>query len=101
MLTGLRPGALKPGRLYRAALEGATYPLLFGKPCLPPPLLPPPPALACVADAKGMISRQPTAIKGRQHVGVSHQVRMRIEKGGGVGGGQLICKAKMLVPTHF
>lgn len=31
VLTGLRPGALKPGRLYRAALEGATFPLLYGK----------------------------------------------------------------------
>lgn len=31
VLTGLRPGSLKPGRLYRAALEGATYPLLFGE----------------------------------------------------------------------
>ena len=30
VLTGLRPGALKPGRLYRAALEGATFPLLYG-----------------------------------------------------------------------
>lgn len=30
VLTGLRPGALSPGRLYRAALEGATYPLLYG-----------------------------------------------------------------------
>ena len=30
VLTGLRPGALQPGRLYRAALEGATFPLLYG-----------------------------------------------------------------------
>lgn len=30
VLTGLRPGGLQPGRLYRAALEGATYPLLYG-----------------------------------------------------------------------
>jgi len=36
VLTGLRPGSLNPGRLYRAALEGATYPLLFGEPPCPP-----------------------------------------------------------------
>lgn len=31
VLTGLRPGSLRPGSVYRAALEGATYPLLYGK----------------------------------------------------------------------
>ena len=29
-VTGLRPGALRPGLLYRAALEGATFSLLNG-----------------------------------------------------------------------
>ena len=30
VLSGLRPGSLKPGVVYRAALEGATYSLLRG-----------------------------------------------------------------------
>ena len=31
-LTGLRPGQIRPGLVYRAALEGATYSLLNGMP---------------------------------------------------------------------
>ena len=31
VLTGLRPGSLKPGPVYRAAIEGATFPLLYGE----------------------------------------------------------------------
>ena len=29
-ITGLRPGGMRPGLLYRAALEGATFSLLNG-----------------------------------------------------------------------
>ena len=31
VLIGLRPGQMRPGLLYRAALEGATYSLLNGE----------------------------------------------------------------------
>jgi hypothetical protein len=31
VLTGLRPGSVRPGLLYRAALEGATFSLLNGE----------------------------------------------------------------------
>ena len=31
-VTGLRPGSLRPGLLYRAALEAATFSLLSGAP---------------------------------------------------------------------
>ena len=34
VLTGLRPGSLRPGLLYRAAMEGATFSLLAGLPIL-------------------------------------------------------------------
>lgn len=30
VITGLRPGSMRPGLLYRAAMEGATYSLLAG-----------------------------------------------------------------------
>jgi xylulokinase len=30
VLTGMRPGSMRPGLLYRAALEGATFSLLNG-----------------------------------------------------------------------
>jgi xylulokinase len=30
VITGLRPGGMRPGLLYRAALEGATFSLLNG-----------------------------------------------------------------------
>ena len=33
VLYGLRPGSLRPGLVYRAALEGATFPLLYGVFC--------------------------------------------------------------------
>lgn len=38
VLTGLRPGSLRPGLLYRAAMEGATFSLLAGVPIIAPPL---------------------------------------------------------------
>ena len=31
VLTGLRPGSMRPGLLYRAAMEGATFSLLAGQ----------------------------------------------------------------------
>ena len=31
VITGLRPGGIRPGLLYRAAMEGATFSLLAGK----------------------------------------------------------------------
>ena len=34
VLTGLRPGSLRPGMQYRAATEGATFLLLAGVLCL-------------------------------------------------------------------
>lgn len=40
VLTGLRPGQIRPGLLYRAALEGATFSLLNGQ--CPPPAHPAP-----------------------------------------------------------
>lgn len=32
VITGLRPGGIRPGLLYRAAMEGATFSLLAGVP---------------------------------------------------------------------
>ena len=40
VLTGLRPGQMRPGLLYRAALEGATYSLLNGASCCSCSLMP-------------------------------------------------------------
>ncbi len=35
VLTGIRQGGMRPGLLYRAALEGATFSLVNGKYALP------------------------------------------------------------------
>ena len=39
VITGLRPGSMRPGLLYRAAMEGATFSLLAGAPHVTPCLL--------------------------------------------------------------
>lgn len=62
-LTGLRPGSLsKPGLLYRAAVEGATYSLLAGVRRMSELGLPPPTELAVVGGgSKSALWRQTIA----------------------------------------